>query len=288
MSSAATNARAGAATFALAVVVGATMLLTAPLLAVGAVLMMVPPAARPLLKRWVAAVVALLREGVMAVALAVLWVGSPLLGGAGSQRLVRAHTLLLGWFVRGVLRDRAVLLGAALVAETIPDDLVLDRRAAEDRRPVLVAARPGGDADPVVLAHVIVNTYRRRALSVPAAVVPAPTAGQVALGVTLGRLSRNSGDSAGGGQMDCTADGALLLISAQDGRGLADEIGLVTSAADMLFVAHRGWPGELRVAQWSAHHDEIPADSAAAPEARAQWLDDRLAAMDDWTTVDIA
>ncbi|MEI2696984.1 MAG: hypothetical protein V9E94_01100 [Microthrixaceae bacterium] len=285
MSSAATNTRTGAATFILAVATAAVLLLAAPLVLVVAALMAAVAPTRPVLMRCVAAVVGLLREAVVMVALGVLWVGSPLLGGAGSQRLVRAHTLLLGWLVRGLLRDRAVLLGAALVAETIPDDLVLDHRPPEDRRTVVVFARPGGEADALVLAHVIVNVYRRRALSVPPGLVSAPVAGRAALPLTLGRLSRPSDGLDGCDAIAGRSDGALLVISALGGRELADQLE-ADADADVLFVAHRGWPGELRVAQWSAHHDDIPADSPPAPDARAEWLDGRLTVVQEWLDSD--
>ncbi len=285
MSSAATNARAGAATFAVAAVTATAMVLTAPLLVLGAALMAALPPTRPLLRRWVAVVLALMREALVAVALAALWVCSPLLGGTGSPRLVRAHTLLLGWFVRGLLRNRAVLLDAPLVVETIPDDLVLDHRPPEDRRPVLAVARPGGEADGLVSAHVIVNIYRRRSLSVPPGLVAAPVAGRAALPLTLGRLCRPSDGPGGAEAVAGSPDGALLVVGSLGARELADVLEPLADA-DLLFVAHRGWPGELRVAQWSARHDEVPADSATAPDAMAQWFDDRLAAMEEWTTRD--
>ncbi len=274
MSTAATNARTGAATVALATLAVAAMVVAAPLLAVAALVMIAVSFVRPSVQRtlrcWVAAVMALLRDAVTATALAVLWLVSPLLGGPSSKRLAGAHTLLLGWFVRGKLRDRAVLLDAPLVAETIPDDLVLDHRPPADRRPIVVLARTSGEADALVLPHVVVNIYRRRTLLVPPSLVGKPVVGRSALAIALGRLSRSGLGQPG-------ADGAVLVLCAPDAPDLGHEVWSVPGA-DLLFIAHRGWPGELRVAQWSVQTDEVPSE----PDTASGWLSAHLEVVDGW------
>lgn len=105
----------------------------------------------------------LVRESVGIFALATLW----LLSGAGwklrSERFHRAHVLLIGWYLRGLVGSAARVLGLKLVSESVPDDLALARAGgASTRRPVLVFSRHAGAGDSFILVHLLVNTYQRR------------------------------------------------------------------------------------------------------------------------------
>ena len=80
----------------------------------------------------------LVRESVGIFALTTLW----LLSGAGwklrSDRFHRAHVLLIGWYLRGLVGSAARVLGLKLVSESVPDDLALAHvGSASPRRPVL-------------------------------------------------------------------------------------------------------------------------------------------------------
>lgn len=48
-------------------------------------------------------------------------------GGAPSERFRRAHVLLIGWYLRGLVGSAARVLGLTLVSESVPDDLALGR-----------------------------------------------------------------------------------------------------------------------------------------------------------------
>jgi 1-acyl-sn-glycerol-3-phosphate acyltransferase len=103
----------------------------------------------------------LVRESVALFALLTLWVLSGFGWKLRSERFARAHVLLTGWYLRGLVGSAARVLGLTLVAESVPDDLALGTEPGA-RRPVLVFSRHAGAGDSFILVHLLINTYRRR------------------------------------------------------------------------------------------------------------------------------
>lgn len=128
---------------------------------------------RPLRLFWFL-LVYLLRETIGIVALAFLWVASGFGRRLATERFRRAHVALIGWYLRGLVGSASRVLHLRLVTEAVPDDLAVPapvrrgtdprtaRRNAEPPRPVIVFSRHAGAGDSFILAHLLVNTYRRR------------------------------------------------------------------------------------------------------------------------------
>jgi 1-acyl-sn-glycerol-3-phosphate acyltransferase len=108
----------------------------------------------------------LLRESLGVVALFALWVLSGFGWGLGRDHFRRAHVLLVGWYLRGLVGSAAKVLGLRLVNEAVPDDLAIRHPLREvpdvGVRPVLVFSRHAGAGDSLILVHLLVNTYGRR------------------------------------------------------------------------------------------------------------------------------
>ncbi len=105
----------------------------------------------------------LVRESVGIFALLALWLASGFGWKVRSERFRRAHVLLIGWYLRGLVGSAARVLGLTLVSESVPDDLALGRSAdGAQARPVLVFSRHAGAGDSFILVHLLVNTYGRR------------------------------------------------------------------------------------------------------------------------------
>lgn len=117
-------------------------------------------------------VVYLVRETVGLMALLVLWVLSGFGWRLGSDRFVRAHVLMAGWFVGGLIGSARRVLGLRVVPEEVPASLAVDhplRRSPEQwadvedpARPVLVFSRHAGAGDSFILVDQLLNTYGRR------------------------------------------------------------------------------------------------------------------------------
>lgn len=289
----------GVGSVLLAGAVAIVAVVAAPLLVALACIGLVAPPARAALGRVAAGGLQLLRDGAAVVALAVLRMvelGLAVLGlsglvdrRSGSRRVAKATTLLVGWCVRCRLRDRAALLGAPLVAESIPDDLVLDRRVPENRRPVVVVARSTGAADSAVLPHVAVNVHRRSPLVILDGPGIAAQIGDVAVPLALERL-RWQGSAGDAPDLDPAVESALLWMHGAEqfdgpdttaATGMASILSLAPNA-DVLLVAHKGWPGELSVAHWSARRDEIPGGEAEL----VPWCARHLVTLDEWIVGD--
>lgn len=117
---------------------------------------------RPLRLFWFL-LVYLVRESLGIFALGFLWVASGFGRALGSDRFERAHVALTGWYLRGLVGSASRVLGLRLVTEAVPDDLTTRApRGSDPSRPVLVFSRHAGAGDSIVLAHLLVNTYRRR------------------------------------------------------------------------------------------------------------------------------
>lgn len=117
-------------------------------------------------------VVYLVRETVGLMALLVLWVLSGFGWRLGSDRFVRAHVLMAGWFVGGLIGSARRVLGLRVVPEEVPASMAVDRplrRSPEQWadvedpvRPVLVFSRHAGAGDSFILVDQVLNTYGRR------------------------------------------------------------------------------------------------------------------------------
>ncbi len=155
----------------------------------------------------------LVRESVGIFALITLWV----LSGFGWQlhrdRFRRAHVVLVGWFLRGLVGAASRVLGLRLVPDGVP--------ALSDvaPRPLLVLSRHAGAGDSFVLVHLLVNTYRRR----PRIVLKELLQLDPCIDIILNRLpSRFIGPSPSAGSdviesimalaADLEPDGALVLF----------------------------------------------------------------------------
>ena len=156
-----------------ALIAPAMILLTAAVLGLSPiVLLCLAFAVRFLPGRWRALrlywflVVYLVRESTGIVALTALWVLSGFGWKLRSDRFLRAHVRLIGWYLRGLVGSAARVLGLRLVNEGVPDDLAISEPllAAPDSDdvPVLVFSRHAGAGDSFILAHLLVNTYGRR------------------------------------------------------------------------------------------------------------------------------
>ena len=108
----------------------------------------------------------LLRESLGVFALLALWIVSGFGWRLRRDRFRRAHVLLVGWYLRGLVGSAAKVLGLRLVNEAVPDDLAIRHRLREvpdaGVRPVLVFSRHAGAGDSLILVHLLVNTYGRR------------------------------------------------------------------------------------------------------------------------------
>ncbi|MFV0317443.1 MAG: 1-acyl-sn-glycerol-3-phosphate acyltransferase [Microthrixaceae bacterium] len=191
----------------------------------------------------------LVRETVGLFALAVLWVLSGFGWKLRSDRFVRAHVLLAGWFVGGLIGSARRVLGLRVVPEEVPDGMPVDepfRRGPSDwndgdrndgdrndvdrngadhndavgaMRPVLVFSRHAGAGDSFILADQVLNTYGRR----PRIVLKDQLQWDPCVDVALGRIpSRfiSPNPPPGSGVVDSIADlaaglphdGALILF----------------------------------------------------------------------------
>ncbi len=108
----------------------------------------------------------LVRESVGIFALTALWVGSGFGWKLRSDRVVRAHVKLEGWYLGGLVKSAQKVLGLRLVADGVPADLAVPDpfRAGSGRgsRPVLVFSRHAGAGDSFILVQLLVDRYGRR------------------------------------------------------------------------------------------------------------------------------
>ena len=156
-----------------AVVVPLVMLLTALLLASTPLIVLGLAFAvrftkrrwRPLRLYWFL-LVYLVRESVGIFALMALWVMSGFGWKLRSDRMVRAHVKLEGWYLGGLVKSAQRVLGLRVVAEDVPGHLAVPEpfRAGSGAgsRPVLVFSRHAGAGDSFILAQLLVDRYGRR------------------------------------------------------------------------------------------------------------------------------
>jgi 1-acyl-sn-glycerol-3-phosphate acyltransferase len=108
----------------------------------------------------------LVREAVGLCAMFFLWVLSGFGWKLHTDRFLRAHVVLAGWYLRGLLGSARRVLGLRVTTEAAPDHLAVahpfHRRSAEGHSPVLVFSRHAGAGDSFVLVDLLVNGYGRR------------------------------------------------------------------------------------------------------------------------------
>lgn len=150
-----------------------TLFLFFPLVLIGAAFAVrwLPGRWRALRLLWVL-LVYLGRETIGLVALAILWVFSGFGWRLGSDRFVRAHTALAGWFVGGLVGSARRVLGLRIATECIPEGLKVRDPLRVDAgtqgppvgadRPVLVFSRHAGAGDSFLLVDALVNRFGRR------------------------------------------------------------------------------------------------------------------------------
>jgi 1-acyl-sn-glycerol-3-phosphate acyltransferase len=108
----------------------------------------------------------LVRESVALFALLFMWVLSGFGLRLSSDRFQRAHFLLVGWYLHGLLGSARRVMGLRVVSEGQPESLAVPdpftRSAGSRARPVLVFSRHAGAGDSFLLVDLLVNTYGRR------------------------------------------------------------------------------------------------------------------------------
>lgn len=108
----------------------------------------------------------LVRESVGIFALIALWVLSGFGWKLHSDRIVRAHVKLEGWYLGGLVKSAKRVLGLRLVPEDVPAHLTVPdpfrAGSGAGSRPVLVFSRHAGAGDSFVLVQMLVDRYGRR------------------------------------------------------------------------------------------------------------------------------
>lgn len=148
------------------------MLVFSPLLLIAAAFAVrwLPGRWRGLRLLWVL-VVYMVRETVGLIALFLLWVASGFGLAIHSDRFVRAHTALAGWFVGGLVNSARRVLGLRIVTECVPAGLRVRHALrgsasaaapGDGDRPVLVFSRHAGAGDSFLLVDALINVHGRR------------------------------------------------------------------------------------------------------------------------------
>lgn len=108
----------------------------------------------------------LVREAVGLCAMFFLWVLSGFGWRLHHDRFQRAHIVLAGWYLHGLIGSARRVLGLRVLTEVPPDHLAVSRPfrggSAEGHAPVLVFSRHAGAGDSFVLVDLLVNRYGRR------------------------------------------------------------------------------------------------------------------------------
>lgn len=145
----------------------ASMLSALPILLIGAAFAVrwLPGRWRGLRLLWFL-LVYLVREAVGLCAMAVLWVLSGFGWKLHGDRFQRAHVVLMGWYLHGLIGSARRVMGLRIVTEQGPDRLAVPhpfrQGSGDGRRPVLVFSRHAGAGDSFVLVDLLVNSYGRR------------------------------------------------------------------------------------------------------------------------------
>jgi 1-acyl-sn-glycerol-3-phosphate acyltransferase len=120
---------------------------------------------RPLRLYWFL-LVYLVRESVGIFALIALWVMSGFGWKLRSDRIVRAHVKLEGWYLGGLVKSAQRVLGLRVIPEDVPAELQVPdpfrAGSGEGARPVLVFSRHAGAGDSFILTQLLVDRYGRR------------------------------------------------------------------------------------------------------------------------------
>ncbi len=106
----------------------------------------------------------LVREATGLVALFVLWALSGFGWKLHTPRFDRAHVVVAGWFVGGLIDSARRVLGLTIVEDR--DSVVPAHPPERPERPMLVFSRHAGAGDSFLLVNSLINTYGRRPLIV--------------------------------------------------------------------------------------------------------------------------
>ncbi|WP_219419625.1 1-acyl-sn-glycerol-3-phosphate acyltransferase [Pseudonocardia nigra] len=255
----------GPAVIGLALVVVLTLPLW--LLVAAAVSPLLPGKLRALRVLWVA-VVALVLESVVLVALFGLWLASGCGLAIRTPPMQYLHYRLVGWYLRALYREAARVLGLRVEIEGPDPDEYLGR-------PLLVFCRHAGPGDSFLLVHALVNWYARE----PRIVLAAALQWDPALDVVLNRLP-NRFLSVGGADGERRIGELATALDGDDAFVIFPEGGNFTERRRLAGIERLRAGGFEEMARRSEamRHVLAPrpggvsAALAAAPEADVVWV----------------
>jgi 1-acyl-sn-glycerol-3-phosphate acyltransferase len=262
--------------FRRAVLAPAVVLLTALVLLTLPVWLVVAAALSPLLPgrwrvlrvAWLVVVVLVLESVVLGLLLG-LWVrsgfGAALRGPASQYR----HYRLVGWYLRVLYREAARVLRLRVEIEGPDPDEYLDR-------PLLVFCRHAGPGDSFLLAHALVNWYRRE----PRIVLAEALQWAPALDTVLNRLPNRFLRPGGGGEAERRIGELATALDHDDALVLFPEGGNFTERRRLAGIARlrdRGLEDMARRSEAMRHvlpprPGGVTAALAAAPGADVVWV----------------
>lgn len=246
------------------------VLVTLPLwLVVGAALSpLLPGRLRVLRVVWLVVVVLVLESVVLALLLG-LWVGSGFGLALRSPAFQHRHYRLVGWYLRVLYREAARVLRLRVEVEGPDPDEYLDR-------PLLVFCRHAGPGDSFLLAHALVNWYRRE----PRIVLAESLQWDPALDTVLNRLPNRFLRPGGGEHAERRIGELATALDHDDALVLFPEGGNFTERRRLAGIARlraRGLDDMARRSEAMRHvlpprPGGVTAALAAAPEADVVWV----------------
>ncbi len=252
-------------------VIGLTLavLLTLPfwLVLAAAVSPLLPGRLRALRVLWVA-VVALVLESTVLLALLALWLAAGFGVAVRRPRFQYLHYQLVGWYLRMLYREATRVLRLRVAVEGPDPDEYL-------HRPLLVFCRHAGPGDSFLLVHALVNWYARE----PRIVLAAALQWHPAIDVMLNRLP-NRFIAGGGDQVERWVGELATALDGNDAFVIFPEGGNFTQRRRLAAIERLRAGGLEEMARRSeAMRHVLPprpggvaAAIAAAPEADVVWV----------------
>jgi 1-acyl-sn-glycerol-3-phosphate acyltransferase len=251
-------------------VLAALVLTTLPgWLLVGAALSpFLPGRQRALRVVWLA-VIGLVLESIVLVALFELWVAAGFGLAVRTPPFQYLHYQLIGWYLRMLYRESARVLRLQVEVEGPDPDEYLDR-------PLLVFCRHAGPGDSFLLVHALVNWYARE----PRIVLSAALQWDPALDVVLNRLPNRFLPAGGGEQLEGRIGELATALDHNDALVIFPEGGNFTERRRLAGIARlraRGLEDMARRSEAMRHvlpprPGGVAAALAAAPEADVVWV----------------
>jgi 1-acyl-sn-glycerol-3-phosphate acyltransferase len=251
-------------------VLAALVLTTLPVwLLVGAALSpFLPGRQRALRVVWLA-VIGLVLESIVLVALFGLWVAAGFGLAVRTPPFQYLHYQLIGAYLRMLYRESARVLRLQVEVEGPDPDEYLDR-------PLLVFCRHAGPGDSFLLVHALVNWYARE----PRIVLSAALQWDPALDVVLNRLPNRFLPAGGGEQLEGRIGELATALDHNDAFVIFPEGGNFTERRRLAGIARlraRGLEDMARRSEAMRHvlpprPGGVAAALAAAPEADVVWV----------------